>query len=43
MQLYDAYMDKYTNPIKPQDFPGLLPDNPPNDDGRAFMEEKIRK
>lgn len=41
--LYEKYMEKYTNPILIQDAPGILPDLPHNDDGRAFMDEKIRK
>lgn len=36
-------MEKFTNPIFIQDAPGILPDLPLNDDGRAFMDEKIRK
>ena len=43
MKLWDEHMEKYTNPIKAQDHPDYLPNNPPNDDGRAFMEAKIRK
>ena len=36
-------MDKWTNPIFPQDMPNYLPNLPPNDDGRAYMEEKLNK
>lgn len=41
--MYDQYMEKWTNPIFPQDMPNYLPNLPPSDDGRAFMEEKLRK
>lgn len=36
-------MEHYTNPINIQDAPNYLPDHPRNDDGRAFMDEKLRK
>ncbi len=43
MQLWDKHMESYTNPLFKQDVPDYLPKVPPNDDGRAFMEERIRK
>ncbi len=36
-------MENWTNPIHPADLPHYLPNLPPNDDGRAFMDEKLRK
>lgn len=30
-------MKKFTNPIPVDQVPNYLPNNPPNDDGRAFM------
>lgn len=36
-------MEKFTNPKNVQDIPGFLPNLPENDDGRAFMDEKLRK
>lgn len=38
---YDKYMDNFTNPVFITDIPNLLPDKPHNDDGRAFMRERI--
>lgn len=43
MNLYDEYMEKFTNPRSVQDIPDYLPNLPENDDGRAFMDEKLRK
>ncbi len=40
---YDKYMEKHTNPVLITDIPGLLPDKPHDDDGRAFMSERIYK
>lgn len=43
MELYDKAMENMANPYRAEDVPNLLPDLPFNDDGRAFMEERIRK
>ncbi len=43
MALWDKQMELYTNPLFKSDVPNYLPKHAPNDDGRAFMEERIRK